>query len=67
MQVELPAGQKSKSYCKEDSKLVPQEENNGVGLKQSIYRLKPNRKSVEHTEDQHSPAAPQNLQDLKTA
>uniref|UniRef100_A0A0E9TP07 Uncharacterized protein n=1 Tax=Anguilla anguilla TaxID=7936 RepID=A0A0E9TP07_ANGAN len=35
-------------------------------MAQSISRLKSDRKSVEGTDDQDSPAGPRNLQDLKT-
>lgn len=49
---DLPGGQQSTTYCKGESQLVPQEENKGVAMAQSITKLKPNTKCVE---DEDSP------------
>ncbi len=56
--MDIPAGQWSKTYCKGDSELVPEEENKAVGMAQSITRLKPNREFMEGTEDQDSQEGP---------
>lgn len=49
-----------KTYCQGDCQLVPKEENKVVGMAQSVTRLKPNNSLW------FSPAAPWNLQYLKT-
>ena len=49
------------------SQMVPEKENKGVGIAQSITRLEPSRTFVEVTEDKASPAGPpKTLQPLKT-
>ena len=39
------------TYCKGDCQLVPEKENKGVGMAQSITQLEPNRTFMEGTED----------------
>lgn len=56
--MDLSAGQRSKTYYKEDSQMVSEEENKGVGMSQSITRLKSNITFVEEAEDQDSPTGP---------
>lgn len=52
MEVDLPAEQRNKTNCKEDSQLVPEEEYKVVGMAQSITSLKPNRTFVGEAEAQ---------------
>lgn len=47
--------QQSKTYHKGDSHLVPKIENKGVGMILSISRLKPNKTSVQGSEDKADP------------